>query len=196
MQEDKGENDNVEHEFKPLMSLRQRRHSRLFTEATPLTKLKLNLNNRNNDTTNKNIIENGPVKQSTWECPRIKGLWKRALKKARSIEDPWEKFHIDELATENVVRHRYSALRKKWVLDECQVKMEKEVSYFKHYILNFTLYYVLNFTLPQKLKFSYRLRSYIASLTLLTPYWADISVKVDKRCELDIVCFVQTYFKM
>ena len=62
----------------------------------------------------------------------------------------------------------------------------------KHYVLNFTLHYVLNFTLPQKLKFSYRLRSYIASLTLLTPYWADISVKVDKRCELDIVCFVKT----
>ena len=132
MQEDKGEkNDNVEREFKPLMSLRQKRHSRLFTEATPLTKLKLNINNRNNDTNNKNITENGPVKQAAWESPRIKGLWKRALKKAKSIEDPWEKFHIDELSTENVTRHRYSALRKKWVLDECQVKMEKEVGFIE-----------------------------------------------------------------
>ena len=137
MQEDTGEkNDNVEREFKPLMSLRQKRHSRLFTEATPLTKLKLNINNRNNDTNNKNITENGPVKQAAWESPRIKGLWKRALKKAKSIEDPWEKFHIDELSTENVIRHRYSALRKKWVLDDCQVKMEKEVSFIETLRLN------------------------------------------------------------
>ena len=115
-------NGNEELLFKPAMSLRQRRHSRLFTEATPLTKLKLNLNNKNK--------EHRTVKLSMWESPHIKGLWKRALKKAQSIEDPWEKFHIDELPTENVIRHRYSALRRKWVLDECQVKMEKEVRTF------------------------------------------------------------------
>ena len=127
--QDTEENDNDQHQFKPLMSLRQRRHSRLFTETTPLTQLKLNLNNRNNETKNQNIPEKAPVKQQhSWESPRIKGLWKRALRKAKSIEDPWEKFHIDELPTENVTRHRYSASRRKWVLDECQVKMEKEVS--------------------------------------------------------------------
>ena len=95
-----------------------------------MTKLKINLNKKKeNEAINKNgISENGTVKQSAWESPRIKGLWKRALKKAKSIEDPWEKFHIAELPTENVIRHRYSALRKKWVLDECQVKMENEVS--------------------------------------------------------------------
>lgn len=51
--------------------------------------------------------------------------WKNALKKAKSLPDPWEKFHIDDSCpTEVAVRHRYNAMKKNWVQDEVRVKME------------------------------------------------------------------------
>jgi len=51
--------------------------------------------------------------------------WQDALKKAKSLPDPWEKFHIDDSCpTEVAVRHRYNAVKKNWVRDEVRVKME------------------------------------------------------------------------
>lgn len=51
--------------------------------------------------------------------------WKIALKKAKSLPDPWEKFHIDDSCpTEVAIRHRYNALKKNWLQDEVRVKME------------------------------------------------------------------------
>ena len=56
--------------------------------------------------------------------------WQNALKKAKCLPDPWEKFHIDDsCATEVAIRHRYNALKKNWVLDEVRVKMESLVSF-------------------------------------------------------------------
>lgn len=50
--------------------------------------------------------------------------WKHAILKARSMGDPWEKFHLDEYPTEKARRFRYSALRRRWITDEVVVKME------------------------------------------------------------------------
>ena len=44
----------------------------------------------------------------------------------RDRGDPWEKFKLDELPVEKALRHRYSALLKKWNTEEVVVKMEKE----------------------------------------------------------------------
>lgn len=54
--------------------------------------------------------------------------WTAAINKAMSMDDPWSDFPINELDTEIVKRHRYSALRKKWTTDEVQVKIEPTVS--------------------------------------------------------------------
>lgn len=55
--------------------------------------------------------------------------WQDAMKKAKSLPDPWEKFHIDDSCpTEVAVRHRYNAVKKNWVRDEVRVKMEALVS--------------------------------------------------------------------
>ncbi|KAF7232865.1 hypothetical protein EG68_09651 [Paragonimus skrjabini miyazakii] len=52
-------------------------------------------------------------------------LWKRALYKIRSIDlDPWLDFYRHNIPVQTATRHRYSAIKKKWVVDEIQVKME------------------------------------------------------------------------
>ncbi|CAH8559247.1 unnamed protein product [Dicrocoelium dendriticum] len=52
-------------------------------------------------------------------------LWKRALQKLHSIDlDPWLDFPTHDIPVETAVRHRYSAIKKKWVIDEIHVKME------------------------------------------------------------------------
>ncbi|XP_013394430.1 eukaryotic elongation factor 2 kinase isoform X1 [Lingula anatina] len=86
---------------KPLMTLRQRRRSRL-------TPLNLNLS---------------PI--PTIDSPNIKH-WKHAILKAKKLKDPWEEFNILDLPVEEVTRHRYSALRKQWITDTVKVRMEKK----------------------------------------------------------------------
>ena len=54
--------------------------------------------------------------------------WLAAIKKARCMQDPWNKFHIVDQETEICLRYRYSALKQSWTTDHCKVKMEKEVS--------------------------------------------------------------------
>ncbi len=107
------------------MSLKQRRHSRLYADPTPLTQLRINLSN-----TNLLKLAEKPEPPVTPKRTRmqLRNLWKKAIRKSRSIEDPWEQFHIGDLPCENVIRHRYSALKRRWVKDHCQVKMEKDVS--------------------------------------------------------------------
>ncbi|KAB7504206.1 Eukaryotic elongation factor 2 kinase [Armadillidium nasatum] len=56
----------------------------------------------------------------------VKTAWKNAVRKARSLGDPWEKFHLDEHRTERAKRHRFHALKNCWVVDEVVIKMEKE----------------------------------------------------------------------
>lgn len=63
---------------------------------------------------------------SEGDTPSInaKGLWKLAVKKAKLLRDPWSEFHIETYPEEVAVRHRYNAIKKKWVTDECVVKVE------------------------------------------------------------------------
>lgn len=71
--------------------------------------------------------------------------WKNALRKAQSLPDPWEKFHIDDSCpTEVAIRHRYNALKKSWVKDEVRIKMELLVRFrFYYYLLIRPLYFIV-----------------------------------------------------
>ncbi|KAF6777300.1 hypothetical protein AHF37_03675 [Paragonimus kellicotti] len=87
------------------------------------------------------LSKDADVDESDCEAPRINsnvsdslekvyenksvGLWKRALYKIRSIDlDPWLDFYRHNIPVQTATRHRYSAIKKKWVVDEIQVKME------------------------------------------------------------------------
>ncbi|XP_052262104.1 eukaryotic elongation factor 2 kinase-like isoform X2 [Dreissena polymorpha] len=83
---------------KAFLSLRQRRLSRALASFEGL---KVNIN-------------------------RAQRNWLNAIRKARHMDDPWEKFHLDDYPVEKCFRHRYSALRKTWLTDEVKVKMEKK----------------------------------------------------------------------
>jgi len=50
--------------------------------------------------------------------------WKRAAFQVRQIHDPWNEFKIESYETEVAVRHRYNAIKKEWIKDECTVKIE------------------------------------------------------------------------
>lgn len=52
--------------------------------------------------------------------------WKTAAKRVRMIKDPWADFKVDKYPAEEVVRHRYNAIKKKWIQDECVVKIETD----------------------------------------------------------------------
>ncbi|XP_046400043.1 eukaryotic elongation factor 2 kinase-like [Ischnura elegans] len=66
------------------------------------------------------------IEQQQQQQLRMRRLmaWKHAIMKARSMGDPWEKFHLDEYPTEKARRYRYSALRRRWITDDVVVKME------------------------------------------------------------------------
>lgn len=42
------------------------------------------------------------------------------------MKDPWSDFPVSKLLTEQVKRHRYSALRKVWTTDEVEIKIERK----------------------------------------------------------------------
>lgn len=50
--------------------------------------------------------------------------WKTAASKVRQLNDPWADFKIELYEAEHVVRHRYNAIKKAWIQDECVVKIE------------------------------------------------------------------------
>jgi len=52
--------------------------------------------------------------------------WKSAACKAIMMPDPWLDFKIESYPAENVIRHRYNAIKKQWIKDECMVKIEPE----------------------------------------------------------------------
>ena len=59
-----------------------------------------------------------------------KDTWKSAVLKAKERKDPWERYNIpDSCGVEKAYRYRYSALEKKWVRDEIEVKMQNEVTF-------------------------------------------------------------------
>lgn len=53
--------------------------------------------------------------------------WQQAILKARTMTDPWEKFHLDEYPTEKALRFRYNTFSKEWIVDHVMVKMEAQV---------------------------------------------------------------------
>ncbi|THD22045.1 Elongation factor 2 kinase [Fasciola hepatica] len=55
-------------------------------------------------------------------------MWKRALKKLQSVDlDPWLDFQTHHIPAQTAVRHRYNVIKKKWVVDELQVKIERNL---------------------------------------------------------------------
>ena len=50
--------------------------------------------------------------------------WRLAASKVKFLNDPWCDFKIDLYPAEVAIRHRYNAIKKQWIKDECIVKME------------------------------------------------------------------------
>lgn len=50
--------------------------------------------------------------------------WKSAASKVRLMGDPWADFKLERYPTEHCIRHRYNAIKKKWLKDDCIVKLE------------------------------------------------------------------------
>ena len=70
------------------------------------------------------FLANYNISRSTASLARLR--WLDAASKVRLICDPWTDFKIDSYPTENVIRHRYNAIKKQWIKDECVVKMEPD----------------------------------------------------------------------
>lgn len=91
---------------KALMSLRQRRLSK--------AEGRLNLN----------LLSQAQNRLKDHNISSARRHWLDAMLKIKTLEDPWEKFHLEELKVESAIRYRYNALKKKWSEDLVQVKME------------------------------------------------------------------------
>jgi hypothetical protein len=50
--------------------------------------------------------------------------WRSAALRVKQLGDPWTEFQIDAYPAEHCIRHRYNAIKKEWVQDECVVKIE------------------------------------------------------------------------
>ncbi|XP_049645466.1 eukaryotic elongation factor 2 kinase [Suncus etruscus] len=53
----------------------------------------------------------------------FKETWKHAIEKAKHMPDPWAEFHLEDIATERAMRHRYNAVTGEWLQDEVLIKM-------------------------------------------------------------------------
>lgn len=53
----------------------------------------------------------------------FKETWKHAIEKAKHMPDPWAEFHLEDIATERALRHRYNAVTGEWLQDEVLIKM-------------------------------------------------------------------------
>ena len=125
-------NKSASFNFKPAMSLRERRWSKIglhlsVAESDQLQNLHLNVLQAQQSFEPKPtpVEPESPISSVGSSSPKLN--WLRAFKKIRHLKDPWAKFKIGDLPSERVTRHRYNALKKKWVTDEVHVKMEKEV---------------------------------------------------------------------
>ena len=83
------------------------------------------------ESTDSGYLTNGflspQIIDSTSEISKAKQNWLKALRKIRSLKDPWEEYFKTDLPVERVKRHRYNALKKQWTEDEIYVKMQTEV---------------------------------------------------------------------
>jgi len=80
------------------------------------------LNPINNNTFPKNT--NSPNSSSTESLAKMR--WKAAANKVKLMRDPWSEFELDKYTTETAIRHRYNAIKKQWIKDECTVKIENK----------------------------------------------------------------------
>lgn len=65
------------------------------------------------------------IKHTNVSTHKAVNLWKCALVKMRSVDlEPWNDFPWASYPTQTAIRHRYSAIKKKWVVDEIYVKLE------------------------------------------------------------------------
>ena len=115
---------------KPAFSLRQRRRSKLGIQGE-FSKLNLNLNLSNVSrvqSTDSGFDESHSENNSaSVGSPKVTAIWLKALKKIKTIKDPWEEFHIENFEEEKCTRFRYNALKKEWKTDTVRVKMQKQV---------------------------------------------------------------------
>lgn len=89
--------------------------SKTQNKSMPIINTLFNNNNNNNL-----IISN----DSTSSLAKMR--WKAAASKAKFMIDPWCEFKLHKYPAERAIRHRYNAIKKQWIKDECIVKMEPE----------------------------------------------------------------------
>ena len=116
---------------KAAVSLRQRRRSKLGIEGE-FSKLNLNLAKttlryQSNDSGFDEGHSEGTPNSTSVGSPKITARWLKAFRKIKTIKDPWENFHIENLQEETCTRYRYNAMRKEWRTDTVKVKMEDQV---------------------------------------------------------------------
>jgi len=99
------------------MTLKQRRRSLLSATSLPIQ-----IPNRPTG-----LGSDGQPLQDSGISGSLVGRWKRAMRQVQTLSDPWAEFNLESLPTERAKRYRYSALKKKWVMDEVSVKMESKV---------------------------------------------------------------------
>lgn len=158
---------------KALMSLRQRRMSKA--------------EGRLNQNLNLNLIAR--VKRRLKDNISIAHRhWLDAMLRIKTLEDPWAKFHLDELKIETAVRYRYNALKKKWSEDTVQVKMDNTA--FNHGAMRqcFRLKKLSNFTHSDDWKHA---QNYVAKR-----YFEDVSRDVyfeDVKLQMDTKLWGEEY---
>lgn len=101
--------------FRPLMTLKQRRRSLLSA-----TSISIDIPQRLPSAGFDFMRQDSGIALSPVD------RWRRAVRQIRTLTDPWAKFSLETLPTERATRHRYNALKRRWVVDEVLVKMEKE----------------------------------------------------------------------
>lgn len=108
--------------------------------------------------------------------------WKNAVMKARTLGDPWEKFHLDTYKTEKAKRHRYNAMRQNWVVDEVVVKMENEP--FNHGAMRecFRMKKLSNFSKDDWMRaHNYVAKRYMDEDTHRETYFDDVRLQMDAK---------------
>ena len=76
------------------------------------------------------------ISMSPLSCsPKVN--WLHAVRKIKQLKDPWEKHCIIDLPSETAIRHRYHAIKKQWIVDKVEVKVEREVT--RTFLLDFVL---------------------------------------------------------
>ena len=61
--------------------------------------------------------------------------WEEAVKKVKSLEDPWEEFDFESLSEREAIRHVYNPRTKSWWEDEVLIKIQEKVRNQLHFLL-------------------------------------------------------------